>query len=73
MALLFKNLCEDKFKLKIIVKNLSDNSEKSLEKDAWYPNNTTKISLPDDFINQYIELSIIIDDIKAYINSFDDI
>jgi hypothetical protein len=43
-----------------------------LTKTKWYPKNSLKIALPKDFINQNIEILIIIDDINAYINSFDE-
>lgn len=68
-----KNFCDSKFELKIIVKKLEDNSKKSLAKIAWHPTSNMNILLPEDFQNKDIEISIIIDDIKAYVNSFDGI
>ncbi len=67
-----KNLCQNKFTLKIIVKKLSNDKQKSLEREEWYPKNSMKIPLPDNYTNKNLEITIEINNIKAYINSFDE-
>jgi len=66
-----KNSCDSKFELKIIVKKLNDNNTKSLTRTEWHPTSDMNIPLPEDFHNQDIEILIVIDNINAYINSFD--
>jgi len=66
-----KGFCESKFELKIIVKRLDNNTAKSLTKIEWHPANDMNITLPEDLQDKNLEILIVIDNIKAYINSFD--
>jgi hypothetical protein len=61
--------CQDSYDLKISIKNSSTNIQKSLIKEHWYPqSNSMKIRLSEDFWDDFIEVSILIDGILAYKN-----
>ena len=61
--------CTDKYDLKIHITLVESNETKKLKKSNWYPTeSTTKLNLPEEYINVQFELNIYIDDIKVYCN-----
>ena len=63
--------CQYKYNLKISIKNILTQTMRNLEKDNWYPiQNLMKISLPSEFRDEKIELSIFIDGKLVYIGGF---
>lgn len=66
-----RSLCNGKFELKVIVKKLDDGIKKSLSKTEWHPESNMNIPLPQEFKNKNIEILIVVDNINAYVNSFD--
>ncbi|MFK5975666.1 MAG: DarT ssDNA thymidine ADP-ribosyltransferase family protein [Sulfurovum sp.] len=65
-------ICKNKFELKIIIRVLKDGNNKSLLRKKWYPTSSSKYKLPEGFQNKNIEVTVFIDNIKCYINSFDE-
>jgi hypothetical protein len=63
--------CQDRYSLKISIKNLSTKITRNLEKQNWYPmQNIMKIALPDEFEDEGIELSVFVDGGLVYVGGF---
>ncbi len=61
--------CQDNYTLKIVAKTVDNIITKTLQKSFWYPKDSLqKINLPAELIEKIFELTIYIDDIKAYSN-----
>jgi len=63
------NKCKNRYDLQVSVKNTSTGETKSLTKSSWYPqNNLMKIRLSEEFQDDFIELSLFLDENLGYMN-----
>lgn len=65
--------CQDNYTLKIVAKTIDSTITKTLQKLSWYPKDSLqKINLTPELIGKAFELTIYIDNIKAYSNILGD-
>jgi len=60
--------CQERYYLKVTIRNLNSFDERSLERSNWYPNqHLLKLSLPDGFRDCGLEVEVFLDGILIYI------
>jgi len=54
--------CQERYHLKVTIRNLNSFNERSLERNCWYPNqHLLKLSLPDGFRDCGLEIEVFLD------------